>query len=248
MEIVKLIILSHKRADRVDTLKAFDNCTLCVEESQVEEYKKYNPNVEYLVHPDNVVGLAAKIRWVYERYPNCFMLDDDLQLVRNYIDPTFKMPTKVPPNVAYEIVQSLAYTAKQLGVKMFGFCNSPKPVTYTSCDPFKLTGFVQGGATGFFEGFKMILPNEATSCIDYFLSGVNAHFHRKTLIDKRFAVVSKDGTFKSSGGMSDFRNMASEREDYLLLRQYFGDAIQRKNASPVKKLSHEFEKTLKIPF
>ncbi len=61
-EIVKLIIMSHKRSDNVVTVETIDNCCLCVEESQVEAYKKNYPDVEYLIHPDSVVGLSEKIR------------------------------------------------------------------------------------------------------------------------------------------------------------------------------------------
>lgn len=248
-EIVKLIILSHKRWDNVETLKSFANCALCVTESQAHLYKDHNPGVELIVHPDSVVGLSPKIRWVYERYPNVMMLDDDLNaMVRNYVDKSFDLPRRVDMDTAYDLVQSMAFTAGELGAKMFGLINTARPLDYTSQDPFKLSGFVQGGYLGFLEGFEMVLPDECVSACDYFLSAINAHYHRLTLIDRRFAVTSKEGTFTSKGGTADYRTMQTEKEDYLMLRRYFGDAITRKKSSRLRTLSHSFERGLKIPF
>ena len=86
-EIVKCVILSHKRANNVKTIHAVDNCVICVPESQLDDYREHNPASEYLVHPDEVKGLSAKIRWVYDQIPNVCMLDDDIDyFVRNYMN------------------------------------------------------------------------------------------------------------------------------------------------------------------
>ncbi len=63
-EIVKPIILSHKRADAVDTLSILPESILCVPESQAAEYREHNPYTEILTHPDTVVGFSPKVRWV----------------------------------------------------------------------------------------------------------------------------------------------------------------------------------------
>lgn len=248
-ELVKLVILSHKRADKVDTLKTISNCSLCVPESQAADYKKYNPGVEIIAHPDSIVGLSPKIRWVYAKYKNVVMLDDDLNgMTRNYVDKDFELRGRVDKDTAYEILQHSAYMTKQLGAFFFGFSNSPRPVDFSPMQPIKLSGFVQGGALGFLDGFKMHLPDECKSACDYYLSGVNAYFHRKAYIDMRYAFTSKEGTFKSTGGMADIRTKDTEREDYLLLKKAFGPAIVKKTTSSLKPIQNKYERTLRIPF
>lgn len=248
-EVVKCIILSHNRPDDVITHQLINHTAICVPEAQAAAYEGANYGVELIVHPDTVVGLSAKIRWVYDQYRNVCMLDDDLnRMVRLYVDKYSDEGNHVEPEEAYQIIQANARMAQQLGVKFFGFSNSPKPVSYLSAKPFKLSGFVQGGALCFLDGFQMVLPDECVSACDYFLSGVNAHFHRKTLIDTRYAFASPDGTFRSTGGTADYRNMDTEKEDTQLLLEYFGDVIHVKNNSGVKKLQHIYERTLRIPF
>ena len=249
-EIVKLIILSHKRSNKVDTLETISNCSLCIPESQVEDYLKYNGDVEIIAHPDSIKGLSAKMRWVHQRYPNCVMLDDDLnKMSRTYIDKEFDEGSKIDMDTAYDIIQSTAFTAREAGCMMFGFSNTARPVDYSSMKPYKLSGFAIGGSMGFFEGFKMVLPDECVSACDFFVSAINAHFHRKCFINTRYAFTSKEGTFISTGGMAEHRTLDTERKDYYLLKEYFGAAIQRKKATSMRKsLANEYERTLKIPF
>ena len=132
---------------------------------------------------------------------------------------------------------------------MFGLATNAKPLMYDAAQPFKLTGWIIGGCMGYLEGFRMELPDECISACDYYLSGVNAHFHRKCFIDTRFAVFCKDGTFTTTGGTADIRTMETEREDYLLLKEAFGEAIQRKTSTANRKsLQNPYERTLRIPY
>jgi len=249
-EVVKLIILSHKRANNVDTLKTIANCSLCVTESQAEAYADGNPDVELIIHPDNVIGLSAKMRWVHQNYPNCVMLDDDLNAMsRTYVDKNFEEKTKVDRETAYDIIQSTAFTAKEAGCMMFGFSNTARPVDYSPMKPIYMTGFAIGGSMGFFEGFKMVLPDECVSACDFFVSGVSAYFHRKTFINHRYAFTSKDGTFESVGGMADARTIETEKNDYFLLKEYFGSAVTKKKVTNMRKnLQNPWERTLRVPY
>lgn len=82
-ELVKLIIASHKRPDRCLTYKKIANCAICVPKSQAKDYEKHNKGAEIIAHPDNVIGLSAKFRWVHERYPDVVLLDDDCWMKNN---------------------------------------------------------------------------------------------------------------------------------------------------------------------
>lgn len=168
---------------------------------------------------------------------------DEKQWIESYDD----YQPNVDPQTAYKIIQSTAFTAKELGAKMFGFSKEPNPVAYSGHEPFGVTGFVIGGAMGFFEGFQMKdLPDECVAATDMFISCLNAYYNRFAWYDKRYFLASPEGTFVSTGGMSDFRTVHTEEDDFKLLKAYFGSAIQLKKLNPLRKLQHGWERTLKL--
>ena len=57
---LKIVIPSHKRADKVLSKRLIINPIICVEEKQKDIYKSYNPDCEIVSHPNDVIGLPAK--------------------------------------------------------------------------------------------------------------------------------------------------------------------------------------------
>lgn len=249
MELVKLIIVSHKRADNVLSAQAFANAAICVEESQVEEYKKHNPDSEIIAHPDSVIVLSAKYRWIHEKFGNIAIIGDDISyLSRCYLEDQTNNANIVTPETAYELIQTTANTAKQLGCKVFGFSKESNPLTYSGHQPFKIKGLLSGGVIGMFEDFQLKVTDRCTSGLDYFISGLNAYYNRILFIDSRFLVKCKEGTFVTKGGMSEFRTIDSEKNDYKYMKELFGDAISTKNNEVLRAKKHQYEKTFKTPF
>jgi hypothetical protein len=243
--------MSHKRPTKVDTRKVVSNCIISVSEEEYEDYKKFNPHNEYLVHPNDVIGLTSKMKWIHKQLGNCILMDDDLNAMnRCYVDKSFEEGFKVDdPDLAWELIQSTAYVAKQLNCSMFGFSNTARPLDYSSLKPYYLTGFAIGGSLGFFEDFPMDkLDDACISAQDYFCSALSSYYSRKTFINRKYAFTSKEQTFKSIGGMSEHRNTDTEKADYYLLKQYFGSVIERKKQSNLRKLQNHYERILKIPF
>lgn len=249
-EIVKLVIVSHKRADNVKSAKAFANACICVEESQVEEYKKYNPDSEIVAHPDSVIGLAAKYKWIHENFGDFAIIGDDIDFLRrNYLKDMRNKAAEIDPQTAYDIIQATAATAKNLGVKLFAFSKESNPLTYSGHNPFKLTGIASGGVIGVFKEFQMNkITERCVSGLDYFLSGINTHFNRMVFIDSRYFTSCNEGTFVSKGGMSDFRTIETEKNDLIYLKELFGSAIVVKKSEYFRKKKHQYEKSIKIPF
>lgn len=248
-ELVKLIIVSHKRADSVRSKHAFANAAICIAESQYDEYYKYNPECELIVHPDSVVGLSAKYRWIHANFKNFAIIGDDIDhLRRNYLLDLKDKKFEIDPETAYDIIQSTAYTAQQLGAKLFAFSKEMNPVAYSGHKPFRITGIASGGVIGILDGFQMKITDRCVSGLDYFLSGLNAHFNRILFVDERYYAWGKEGTFVSKGGMAEFRSIETEKNDYEYLKELFGDAIVKKNNQNLRKHKHPYEKTLKVPF
>lgn len=248
-ELVKLVIVSHGRADCVKSKNAFANACICVEESQEEEYRKHNPECEIVTHPDSVVGLSAKYRWVHKKFGNIAIIGDDIDyLRRNYLQDMKNKAAIVDPETAYEIIQATAFTAKEMGAKLFAFSKESNPLTYPGHTPFRLTGIASGGVIGLFEDFQLKITDRCVSGLDYFISGLNAHYNRYMFIDERYFTACIEGTFVSKGGMSTFRTVDTERRDYEYMKELFGDAIVRKTNQNLRKFKHPYEKTLKVPF
>ena len=246
-ELVKCVIASHKRPDACETADNISHTAICIPQSQAADYKVNYPNSEILAHPDDVIGLTAKFKWIYGQFPNVVIMDDDLWLARKWGDS--KTTARVDPDTAYEIIQADAYVAKQLGAKLFGYSKDKNPVTYTGHEPFRLSGFVIGGIMGFLEGFPMEEMNSRIiSNVDFYISCLNAFYFRYAFVNEMYCHPSKEGNFKSRGGMSDFRTVDTERLDYDVLKGDFGDVIVRKLKNPLRRLQHDYEKTLRLPY
>lgn len=244
-EIVKVVIPSHKRSDRVLTVNAVSHAILCVEESQVAAYKVHHPNTEIVSHPDDVVGLARKRDWIVKHFGGVFMLDDDIsELRRVYTEKGEE--TTVDASVAYDIIQHTAENCRAAGFYAFGFSTTPTPLHYNSFQPIAMKGYLTGCAHGVLDGSKLWYNPEIVCNEDYWLSCLNAYYHRGCYKDLRFYWSQKD-TFVNRGGLAEFRNTEAEELDFKLLQRVFGKEVVslRKNK---KNLMHQFQKSLKLPF
>jgi hypothetical protein len=246
MKDVKIIIPSHKRATRVRTTSAIYGAALCVEESQADLYKKCNPGIEIITHPDTVIGLARKRDWIIKNVGSCFMLDDDIDyLTRIYTEKGEE--SHVHPATAYDIVQMTAHAAHQAGAFLYGFSSSPTPISYNSLNPISLSGYVTGCAHGVLAGSKLWYNPDIICNEDYWISLLNAHHHRLIWKDTRYYWAQKD-TFVNRGGLAEFRNVDAEEKDFNLLKRVFGEVVELRKSTGKANLKHPFQKSLKLPF
>lgn len=242
-----IIIVSHKRAGKVLTHKAVSDCLICIPESQFSDYLQHHPAEMLITHPDSVVGLFSKRQWILERYPNVFMLDDDLREMRAMHTVT-KEQSKLPPEAARDLIYATAQAAADAGCFLYGFAQSCIPLSYTGLQPIVMTGYLIQGWIGFNEGHKLFYPTgEHRFCGDYWISALNAYYHRKIWKDTRFTFSVLD-TFTGAGGQSEFRNMAREEADFDFLRKHFGDVIGFKGDTKMAKRKHKYQKTLHLPY
>lgn len=245
---VKIVIPSHKRADRVKTAAIVPGAILCVPKAQEAEYRRYNPSTELCMHPDDIVGLAPKRNWIYQKFGDVMMLDDDLsRFSRLYLEANSLRVSRVTPKETAAIIQQTAYMAKQLGAFVFGFSSVADARNFKPQKPFRLTGYCNGSSFGLLKGSKVFFHKDAVAVEDYFASLVNSYYHRFAFFDLRFGFVQQR-TFKNLGGQSEFRSTKSEEQDFKFLRRMFGEAIQQR--PPVKrgKASHEYQRVIKLPF
>ena len=245
---IKVIIPSHKRAERVKTLDHVAKAAVCVPESQLAMYKEHNPDAEIITHPDTVLGLAPKRQWIYETFGNIFMLDDDIIGVKRHYCEQGESAT-IDPETAYEVIQYAGNMAHMMGIYLFGFNKNPMPLAYDEHKPFRLSGHITGCAFGMLKGSKHLKFNPNLVAVeDFYVSGLNAHYHRKCFLDTRFN-FTQEKTFINVGGLSDYRTEESERSDTLALKKLFGSCISiKKENMGTTKNKNKYGRSFKTPF
>lgn len=174
-----IVIPSHRRADRVKTLELVPSAVVCIPKSQEQEYRRYNKGAEFCLHPDTVLGLAAKRNWIYKHFGGVMMLDDDLTSFRRlYIEPNSLRPTRIGIRETVQIIQRTAMIAREMGAYLFGFSSVADGRNYRPQQPFRLTGYCNGSSFGLLRGSRVFFHQEAVAVEDYFGSLINAYYHR----------------------------------------------------------------------
>ncbi|MFW6145449.1 MAG: hypothetical protein ACOC4Y_01490 [bacterium] len=246
---MKKVILSHKRADRVQTHKHVDDCAICVPESQADEYRQ-NLDIEVIEHPDSVVGLSPKRQWVYEKFGDVFMLDDDIVWIKRVYIPMegADYDITVEPDIVSKWIDDTYNLAREMGISFFGFNRNAPPQAMTGAKPIAFNEFITGGAFGLIWDKNLYFPSwPHFTGEDYWINALNAYFNRKSLIDRRITFTFED-TEHNPGGVADYRTVQKRKETYIYLRKHFGEAIVPKKVTSIKKKLKQHEKTLKIPF
>jgi TET-associated glycosyltransferase-like protein len=248
----KVIIPTHLRAGDVTTLGKVvpaDKAILSVPADQEDVYREAYPDVEMDIHPASIRGLPAKRQYIYDRFGDVMMVDDDLVVTFHFEHATGTCT--IDPETTYTLIQRLAQNAKDAGVYLFGFSPYPDVRNFAPQLPFKITGFVIGGTLGMLKGSKLAFNPSITAADDYWISGLNAYHHRMALIDLRYKITSKGHTFRGKGGTSAQRTMDTERRDNDTLRKYFGDEIipvKKRSGYSKGKSGHDAQRTLRLPF
>lgn len=231
----KLIIPSHKRHDRVISKKLIIDPILCVSKSQAAKYKEYNPDIEIVTHPDDIIGLGAKRNWCYEKFKDLWFIDDDITDIKKIYDEDYDMS----PEQTTRNLNNVYQLAVDLGVYLFGINKNPRPNQYNAQAPISLSGMVYGGVFGMRDPANSRLRfNTDLLANDIYISLLNSYLNRKMVLDRRFAFIAKD-TFRNKGGLAEFRTEKRLEEDYYTLRRMFGDSVilktGRHSASVPKK-------------
>lgn len=243
---IPIVIPSHKRARNITTHKVIDGCILCVAESQKDEYKEYN-DIEIVTHPDKLIGLSPKRQWIFDKFGDCFQVDDDCVQMHNIAIPVGG-DGYLTPKEASLAINDLYSISKIIGAKLFGFNKNTKPITYKGYKPFEANIYICGGGLGLIKDENLYFPDYPDFVgEDYWITALNAYFKRFSLVDNRFALGFKT-TEKGTGGVSDYRTEEKRKETYYFLKKYFGDSIKTKHRSNYKKSIMKYEKTLTIPF
>ena len=227
-ETLKIVVPSHRRWDLLTTHKAVDIDAVCIPESQLAQYRAHNPQLEYVTHPDSVVGLHAKRDWIYKHFGSVFMFDDDVKAVhRSWLGQVKTHSGTLKPHEVRLVVNNLFEMAVDAGVYLFGLSPQATPMAYSPMKPFKMSGTVMGASYGVRAGSKLHWNPQMVSKEDLWSSMLNAYHYRFLLIDNRY-FCSTHEVYTRPGGLSGQRTQANEVADYEILTRTFGDCLIRR--------------------
>lgn len=229
MSLIKIVIPSHKRADRVATKEIVKDAIICVAESQADEYRQYNPNNEIVTHPDSIKGLVPKRNWMVQKFGELFMMDDDITGIKKcYGNMEERAKVDTDPERNYRRIQELYDMAKCFGVSLFGFSPNFSPLHYNEFKPIRLDLKITGCSYGVIKSKNTWWPEDLKVKEDFWISGLIKFTERRILVDTRFYACQKNTFDSGGGGLSEIRNTATEKESMLKIKEAFGDCVSLK--------------------
>jgi len=242
MSEVNIVIPTAGRAANV--LTEIEGQILCVPEKEKAEYIEHNTG-EIITHPP-LKNLAQKRNWIYQKFGDVFMVDDDIVSVeRVYVH----VDAILDSTEARKIIQKTYNLAKAIGAKIFGFCEDPNPNHYNPYKPLMLKGFINGCAIGMLQDDNLYFTDRTTAAESHWINLLNMYYNRYNLIDTRFHFRQKaNSTFLGTGGQAANRTMASEMRDTLFLRQTFGESVVLRRKKKNAKQSHPYQRSIKTPW
>lgn len=227
-ELVKIVIPSYQRPDRVRALQ-IPNSIVCVPESEYRAYADNYGEDRVVAHPDSVKGIGQKRQWIIENFPNVFMIDDEYDhLVRCYNMEGEEQGVNTTPEETYTIIQNTAKLAKEMGTHLFGFSKTAKPLYYNPTDPFGVcistSNLIQCGI-GILEGGDLFIPEDLNYYEDDFLNLINCYNNRYCLVDKRFSynAAQNDKVGMTTGNS----NLTERNKDGQRLVEYFSPLVKK---------------------
>lgn len=247
---MEVVILSHRRAGLVKSHQHVAGCLVCVPEGQADEYKRQQPELKLVTHPDDILGGCLKRQWIYDNFGDVFLLDDDsVGMRRLYRQAGSTKCLKVSRETTRAIIEETADTCRQLGAFLFGFNSHMNPAAYVPYRPFSF-GRYMAGAFGLLAGSKIKWPDTTLPLGDYWAFLQNAHYHRIAFIDSRFGFGFVK-TYNARGGSAEYRNTNTEQECFEFLVRNFGDVVQpgsKTGISPKSVARNPFKRRVRLPY
>ena len=227
---MRFIIPTRGRADVIGkkALLLFPDATLCVGADEVEPYSRLSQNL--LDHPPEVVGIGPLRQWVLDHVddPCVVMVDDDVTHV--YSQVGFHKERIEDADTARAIVERMAILAQDAGVRVFGFNQAARPLTYANFRPFSLNTWV-GGIIGIIGrelryDTRLLLRADIDYCLQSLMHD------RIVLVDGRFSFIHT--RFAGSGGNARQRSAERHAQEIAYLRRKWGpylDVVQAKGTT-----------------
>ncbi|WP_428937786.1 hypothetical protein [Fontivita pretiosa] len=227
---MKIVIPSKGRASVISdkALRLFPDATVCIGDDELEAYSRVTSNL--LVHPASVVGIGPLRQWVMDHVEDrcVVMVDDDVTHV--YSQVGFHKRRIEDADTARAIVERLAILAADAGVRVFGFQQAARPLTYANFRPFSLNTWV-GGLVGIIGrelryDTSLLLRADIDFCLQSLVHD------RIVLVDGRYSFIHT--RFAGAGGNAQQRSAERHEQEIRYLKRKWGpylDVVQAKGTT-----------------
>jgi hypothetical protein len=241
----KVYCPTYKRPLTIRTHKCYENVTYVVCESQIDEYKKNNPNLNYWVVPDTAQGNLSRIRnYILDNseVKKILLLDDD---VKNFGS---RESLKINNYTSGEIDEFIEYAfdiADQFGVKFFGINPAGKTDfgAYRAFNPFSFRAYC-GGPFQAHNNNACRYDENLPLKEDYDMTLQVIYKYGKLL---RFNMMFIENDFQTlTGGCQQIRNIEREKQNFTALQKKWGTNIVRKDNS-YDSIGFDLNPILQIP-
>jgi len=229
---VKIVIPSKGRAKTLSekALRQFPDALVCIGDDEVKQYEQVSKNL--LVHPANIVGIGPLRQWVMDNIsdPCVVMVDDDVTHV--YSQDGFHKRRIEDPDTARAIVERLAILAQDAGVRVFGFQQAARPLSYANFRPFSLNTWV-GGIVGIIGrelryDTSLLLRADIDFCLQSLVRD------RFVLVDGRYSFIHT--RFAGSGGNASNRSAERHACEIKYLKRKWGPYLEEVQAKGTTRL------------
>lgn len=235
---VRVIIPSRRRTDTLQqkALRLFPDATICVHESEADDYAKVVPRAQLLTH--DVEGLGIIRQWILDHVDDevVVMADDDISMLYGLAGTHARRLDD--PQAAREVLEVTAECAHDAGARVFGF-NQGDVRKFLPQKPFALTGWVGGliGIIGRTVRYDPVcrLHDDIDFCLQNLLQ------HRIIWQDQRF--LFSHVRFIGVGGNAGARSQANHDSEIAYLRRKWGAHLTVQHAKSTILLKVHVERS-----
>jgi len=223
MSLYEIYVPTFGRAKTMTTQLAFPNVVIVCPESQLEEYKRFNPDLEYMPCPDKVEkNMARKRNWIKDnaRKDWFLMMDDDLKYLQ-YIQGGVQF--KFDANGSHEMFVNNFVMCEELKTVLWGINLQTDPKFYREYSPFSFLSVILGPFSGHIKN-SLRYDERFPTKEDYDYSLQVLHKYHRILRCNKYAylVGHIDG---GSGGSHSIRRLQLEEDQNIALQKKWGSRI-----------------------
>lgn len=240
---VTIVVPTRKRPNKYRKMnELFPDALWCMSEEDAPTYAV--PKSRKLIHPDSLIGLAAKRQWILDNVKGAvFMPDDDITgtwcnvgSLGRWINGAAKIR---------QIIENTNECAEGFGAPVWGFNQAWDVRKYHPVDPIGLTGWV-GTAIGFTSDRSLKYDTDLLSQADIDFCLRSLLKKRLIYVDKRFAFVCQ--RFNNAGGSAGVRSFNDYQEQVKRVVSRWGNWITYKRVKTTFKLGVSVPRRQKLDF
>jgi hypothetical protein len=243
-EKISVCVPSYKRPKDVITKKLYPFIKLFVDESEYDEYKKYNPEQEIVKLPSGVQGNIARVRNYILDYEfknktdAVVMMDDDNKGLFKWRNAK---PQLVDKDEFFIFIKKYSILAYDWGAVMWGVNINKDKQIYKEFNPFSTVSYVGAPFMCFIKDDGTRFDERIPLKEDYDICVQLLNKHRIVLRVNSYYYNTKQS--ENKGGCAVMRNIDEEKRQFEILQKKWGSKIIHQGAS---NQNHRGKKVRKI--